>query len=390
MGDGRQGQGGLVSLLLNEEQSMLRDSVRAFLAENAPVAQLRALRDSNDPAGFSGPTWSAFCDLGFAGVLIPEAHGGAGLGAVETGVLMEAVGRSLSALPFAASGVVAATALRTAGSDAQQARWLPRIASGEIVATLAVDEGPKHRPEATALQARREGDGWRLDGTKTFVPDGHVASLLIVAARSRGEAGDTAGISLFTVPRDAAGVSVERTVMADAHNAARVRLDGVKLPDDALLGDPGGGWTALERALDFGRAAAAAELLGIGDEVFGRTLDYLKQRRQFGRVIGEFQALQHRMAMLYVDLELARAALAKALHALDTAPDQAASAVAVAKAKCGSAATLAVQEGVQMHGGMGMTEALDFGLFMKRARVLQELWGDSGFHADRLARMHGY
>lgn len=379
-----------MSLLLNEEQSMLRDSVRAFLAENAPVAQLRALRDSNDPAGISGPAWSAFCDLGFAGVLVPEAHGGTGLGAVEMGVLMEAVGRNLSALPFAASGVVAATALRAAANEAQQARWLRRIASGEVVATLAVDEGPKHRPESTALQARPEADGWRLDGAKTFVADGHVASLLIVTARSGGAPGGTQGLSLFAVPRDAEGVIVERTPMADAHNAARVRLDGVKLPADALLGEPGEGWAALQCALDFGRAAAAAELLGIGDEVFGRTLDYLKQRRQFGRVIGEFQALQHRMAMLYVDLELARAALAKALHALDNAPQSAAEAVAVAKARCGGAATLAVQEAVQMHGGMGMTEALDFGLFMKRARVLQELWGDSGFHADRLAHMHGY
>jgi alkylation response protein AidB-like acyl-CoA dehydrogenase len=379
-----------MSLLPNEEQSMLRDSARAFLAGNAPVAQLRRLRDGRDPAGFSGEAWSGFCDLGFAGVLVPEAQGGAGLGAVEMGVLMEAIGRNLSALPFLASGVVAATALRVAGSTDQQSRWLPRIASGEMIATLAVDEGPKHRPEGVALRAGREGDGWRLDGAKTFVVDGHVASLLVVAARSGGSAGDTDGVSLFAVARDAPGLAVERTWMVDAHNAARVRLDGVKLPADALLGEAGGAWPALQAALDMGRAAAAAELLGIGDEVFERTLDHLKQRRQFGRPIGEFQALQHRMATLYVDLELARAALAKALQALDEAPDQAAEAVAIAKAKCAAAATLAVQEGVQMHGGMGMTDQLDFGLFMKRARVLDELHGDTGFQRDRLARIRGY
>ena len=371
-----------MTLLPTEEQSMLRDSARAFLAENAPVAQLRQLRDSRDPAGFAGNTWSAFADLGYAGVAIAEAHGGAGLGAVEIGVLMEQIGRHLSALPFLASGVVAARLLKLAGNAAQQAAWLPRIASGEAVATLALDEGPKHRPEAIALRAERRGDGWLLTGTKRFVPDGHVASLLLVAARSAD------GVALFAVPRDTAGVQVERTVMADAHNAARIVLQDVLLPDDARL--TAGGEAALQQALDFGRAAAAAELLGIADEVLERTLDYLKQRKQFGRPIGEFQALQHRAAMLYVDIELARAALARALHTLDAKPDDAAEAVAIAKAKCGSTATLAVQEGVQMHGGMGMTDQLDFGLFMKRARVLQELYGDSGCHIDRLARMRGY
>ena len=371
-----------MSLLLNEEQTMLRDSARGFLAENAPIAQLRQLRDSHDPAGFAGNTWAAFCEQGYAGVAVPEAHGGAGLGAVEVGVLMEQIGRHLSALPFLASGVVALRLLQRAGSAEQQAAWLPRIAGGEAIATLAVDEGPKHRPESITLRAQRHGDGWRLSGTKTFVPDGHVASLLLVAARSDD------GVALFAVPRDTPGVQVERTVMADAHNAARVVLMDVALPGDARL--PAGNEATLQQALDFGRAAAAAELLGIADEVFERTLDYLKQRKQFGKLIGEFQALQHRAAVLYVDIELARAALAKALHALDTAPDQAAEAVAIAKAKCGTAATLAVQEGVQMHGGMGMTDQLDFGLFMKRARVCQELFGDDNFHTERLAEARQY
>ena len=369
-------------LLLNEEQSMLRDSARSFLAENAPVAQLRQLRDGHDPAGFAGNTWAAFAELGYAGVAVSEAHGGAGLGAVEIGVLMEQIGRHLSALPFLSSSVVAACVLQRAGSAAQQAHWLPRIARGEAIATLAMDEGQKHRPEAIALRAERHDHGWRLSGSKSFVPDAHVASLLLVAARADD------GVALFALPRDTASLQVERTPMTDAHNAARVLLLDVTLPDDARL--PGGDEATLHQALDLGRAAAAAELLGIADEVFERTLDYLKQRKQFGRLIGEFQALQHRAATLYVDIELARAGLAKALHMLDTAPDKAAEAVAVAKAKCGSAATLAVQEAVQMHGGMGMTDQLDFGLFMKRARVLQELYGDAGFHMDRLARLRGY
>ena len=278
--------------------------------------------------------------------------------------------------------MVAARLLQLVGSAAQHAESLPRIASGEAIATLAAHEGIQHKPESIALRAERRGEAWQLSGSKTFVPDAHVASLLLVAARSDD------GVALFAVPRDTLGVQVERTVMADAHNAARVVLLDVPLPDEARL--PAGNEATLQQALDAGRAAAAAELLGIADEVFERTLDYLKQRKQFGKLIGEFQALQHRAAMLYVDIELARAALAKALHVLDTAPEQAAEAVAVAKAKCGTAATLAVQEGVQMHGGMGMTDQLDFGLFMKRGRVLQELYGDAGYHMDRLARLRGY
>ena len=217
---------------------------------------------------------------------------------------------------------------------------------------------------------------------ETLFLDGHVASLLLVAAS------DADGLALFAVPRDISGLTVERTQMADAHNAARVLLRDVQLPDVARL--PFDNEAALRKTLDLGRGAAAAELLGIADEVFERTLDYLKQRKQFGKLIGEFQALQHRAAALYVDIELARAALAKALHTLDSAPQQGVEAVAIAKAKCGTAATLAVQEGVQMHGGMGMTDQLDFGLFMQRARVLQELYGDADWQMDRLARLRGY
>jgi alkylation response protein AidB-like acyl-CoA dehydrogenase len=380
-----------MSLLLNEEQDMLRDSARDFLRENAPVSQLRKLRDSRDPAGFSGPLWSRFADMGFTGMLVPESHGGSGLGMVEAGVLMEQIGRHLSATPFLASGVLAVSALRQAGSPAQQQQWLPLLARGEAIGTLAVDEHAKHRPEATALRATRHGSGWRLDGAKTFVLDGHVAALLVVVARSDGAAGDETGLSLFALPRDTPGVTVTRTLMVDAHNAARVALADVELPAEALMGAAGGAWPTLQAVLDAGRTAAAAELLGIADEVFERTLGYLKERKQFGRLIGEFQALQHRAAALYVDIELARAALAKALQRLDgSQPDAAARAVAIAKAKCGQAATLAVQEGVQMHGGMGMTDQFEIGFFMKRARVLQELFGDSAFHMDRLARMRGY
>jgi len=376
-------------LILNEEQTMLRDSARDFIGETAPVAALRKLRDSRDANGYSPALWQRFAEMGYSGLLVPEAFGGAGLGMVEAGIVMEQIGRHLVASPFLASSVLAVSALRRSGSAEQQQRWLPKLARGECIATLAVDETGKHRPERIETRAERHGDGWRLNGGKCFVVEGHVAALWLVAARSGGADGQ--GVALFAVPAGTHGASVERTVMADAHNAARLAFDNVDLPADARLGAADDGDAALQAVLDAGRAAAAAELLGIADEVFERTLNYLKERRQFGRLIGEFQALQHRAAALYVDIELARAALARALESLDAAAgDRAARDVANAKAKCAQAATLAVQEGVQMHGGMGMTDEFDIGLFMKRARVLAELFGDAGFHMDRLAAMRGY
>ena len=372
-------------LILTEEQTMLRDSARDFLAEQAPVSQLRALRDTADASGFSRPLWARFAEMGFTGVLVPEAHGGLGLGHVAAGVVMDRLGHQLCASPLLASGIVAATALMQGGTPAQQAAWLPRIASGQAIATLAVDEAAKHRPGAWATTARQDDDGWLLDGAKLLVLDGHVADVLIVVAAL----GDGA-TALYLVPAGTAGLTVERTVMVDAHNAARVRLAGVRLPVDALLGSTETGATALAAALDAGRAAAAAELIGLADEVFERTIQYLKDRRQFGKSIGEFQALQHRAAHLYSELEISRAALLKAQQALDADTTRASDAVAVAKARAGKAATLAVQEAVQMHGGMGMTDAFEIGFFMKRARLLQELWGDANFHLDALARRRGY
>jgi alkylation response protein AidB-like acyl-CoA dehydrogenase len=372
-----------MAYVLTEEQNLLRDSARAFLGENAPVAQLRGLRDSHDPDGFSRPLWQRFAEMGFTGVLVPDAHGGVGLGHTEAGLVMQEIGRNLTASPFLATSIVAVTAIVHGASAAQQAAWLPPLARGEKIATLAVDEHAKlPRIETTAT---RSGAGWRLRGAKTFVVDGHVADWLIVATRTPGR--DDA--ALFMVPRDAAGVTVERVAMVDAHNAARIRLDDVVLDASAYLEDPADA-KALQAALDAGRTAVAAEMLGVADEVLNRTLAHLRERKQFERLIGEFQALQHRAAMLYCDIELARAAVANACTKLDAGDPEAWIAVAIAKARAGTTVTRAVQEAVQLHGGMGMTDELDIGLFMKRARVLQELFGDAAFHANRLATYRGY
>ena len=377
-------------LLLTEEQSMLRDSARGLITDHAPVAHLRKLRDSRDETGFSRALWATFAEMGFAGLLVPEEHGGSGVGAVEAGVVMEEIGRTLMPSPFLATAVLSASALARAGSVAQKSEYLPKIASGALLSALALDEGAKHRPLHTALQAERSGNGFKLNGAKAMVVDGHVADLLLVVARSAGAPGERDGLTLFLVDPKAKGIAIERTVMVDAHNAARIRFDDVEVTADHVLGEVDGGAAVLGGVLDLGRGAVASEMVGLSEEVFGRTVAYLKERKQFGKAIGEFQALQHRAAHLYIEIEITRAAVLKALQALDADPASAAAAVAVAKARAGATATLAVQEGVQMHGGMGMTDQFDIGFFMKRARVCEELLGDANYHAAQLAQMRGY
>jgi alkylation response protein AidB-like acyl-CoA dehydrogenase len=379
-----------MALVLTEEQSMLRDSARGLISDKAPVSHLRQLRDSKDATGFSRDLWKAFAEMGFSGLLVPEAFGGSGLGCVEAGVVMEEIGRTLMPSPFLATAVLAASALTRGGSEAQKSQYLPKISDGSLLAALAIDEGAKHRPLHTAMQAVRSGNGFKLKGEKALVVDGHTADLLVVAARTAGAAGESKGLTLFLVDPKAKGIATERTAMVDAHNAARIVFDNAEVDADSVLGEVDQGAALLEGVLNIGRGAVAAEMVGLSEEVFGRTVGYLKERKQFGKLIGEFQALQHRAAQLYIEIEITRAAVLKALQTLDGNFDKAGSAVAVAKARAGSTATLAVQEGVQMHGGMGMTDQFDIGFFMKRARVCQELFGDSNFHADQLARMKNY
>ncbi|WP_313009822.1 acyl-CoA dehydrogenase [Brevundimonas vesicularis] len=370
-------------LILTEEQTMLQDAADGFLNEQAPIAHLRKLRDERDADGVSRDLWRTFGEMGFAGVIIPEALGGMGLGAVEAGVIAESLGRTLTPSPYLGSSILSAKVLIDGGSQAQQA-WLPRIAAGEAILSLAVDEGAKHAPSRITTQAERAGNGFRLNGAKAFVLDGHVADALIVVATAEE------GTTLFLVDPATAGVAVERTVMVDAHNAARITLTDVAVDADAVIGAVGGGEALLDGALDLGRACAASSLTGAGDQAFKTTLDYLRTRKQFGKLIGEFQALQHRAAHLFSELELARAATIGAQIALDEGREDAPLAASIAKAKAGRVAELAVQEAVQMHGGVGMTDEYDVGLFMKRVRVLNELLGDAGFHAERVARAQGF
>lgn len=373
-------------LYLTDEQTMLRDTARDFVADAAPVKHLRALRDAKDATGFSRDLWKQFAELGFTGVLIGEEDGGLGLGHVEAGVVLEEIGRNLSPSPFLTTAVAAVDALK---GSAHAARYFPGILRGETVAALAIDERAKHGT-GIAMRAERSGNGFTLSGTKQFVSHGHVADVLIVAARTAGSLEDSDGITLFAVPQGAAGLTAEAERLADSSIAARLTFDRVAVDADAVIGEVDAGADPLGRLLRAGRAGAAAELLGVGGGAMDMTVNYLKERKQFGVRIGSFQALQHRAAHLYSEMEVARAAVLKAQQLLDAGNSAADQAVSVAKAMTSLATTLAVQEGVQMHGGIGMTDEYDIGFYMKRGRVLAEMFGDANFHADQLARAAGY
>lgn len=373
-----------------EDQAMLADTARQFMADEGNIAkQLRHFRDINCQDGFGHALWKQFAELGFTGVLVAEADGGLGMGHVEAGIVLEEVGRNLTPSPFLTSSVMAATALGAASADLK-GRYLPGLLTGDSVFAVAIDEAAKHRPERIKTRAVRAGNGFSLSGAKTFVVQGGSADMLVVAARTAGGDDDNDGITLFAVLKDAAGLSQDAVRLVDSSMATHIKLDNVQVDADAVIGEVDGGRELLNKVLAAGRVGAAAESIGVAGGAFDMTTTYLKQRKQFGKLIGEFQALQHRAAHLYSEIEIARAAVIKAQQLLDAGSEKAELMVSVAKAKAGKAAGLAVREGVQMHGGIGMTDEYDIGLYMKRDRALAEFMGDAYYHAERVAKLSGY
>lgn len=376
--------------VLNEEQTMLRDAAKSWVQEKSPVTAFRKMRDSGVELGYDANAWNEMAEMGWAGVIIPEEYGGSDFGYLSMGLILEETGRTLTASPLLASGLAAASALVLGGSDAQKSEWLPKIAGGEVVGALAIDEGAHHAPEKVALKAEKSGSGYKLSGSKSFVLEGMAAGLLIVSARTSGKPGDTDGITLFLVAGDAKGVSRKRLHLADSRGAANITFDGVEVGADAVLGEVDKGHALLEKTLDRARAGLCAEMLGSALQAFEVTLDYLKVRVQFGQVIGSFQALQHRAAKMFTDLELARSAVEAALQAIDADTPDVPELVSLAKAKMGDVFHLVSNEMVQMHGGIGMTDAHDAGFYMKRARAAEAAFGNQGYHRDRYARIQGY
>jgi alkylation response protein AidB-like acyl-CoA dehydrogenase len=376
--------------VLTEEQTMLRDAARSWAQEQSPVSAFRRMRDARPPLRFDTDAWDQMVRMGWTGVLIPEAYGGSDFGSLSMGLILEETGRTLTASPLLASCVAAASALALGGTNEQKSAWLPKLAAGEAIGTLAVDEGAHHAPEQTALRADPSGEGYRLTGSKTFVLEGMAAHLLVVAARTAGAPGGTFGLTLFLIPADAPGVTRRPLELADSRGAAEIRFEGAPVGRDAVLGEPDQGWPLLEKVLDRARAALAAEMVGAASAAFETTVDYLKTRVQFGALIGSFQALQHRAARMFTELELARSAVEAALAAMDSDSPETAELASLAKAAAGSAFHLVSNEMVQMHGGIGMTDAHDAGLYLKRARAAEAAFGGRSYHRERFARIHGY
>jgi alkylation response protein AidB-like acyl-CoA dehydrogenase len=378
-----------MAFVLTEEQQMLRDSARAFADEKLPVSQLRTLRQKNSQEGYDKAAWKEMVELGFTGVIIPEEFGGSGFGYVGLGQVLEAQGRTIASTPLLSTALVGVSALLIAGNDKQKSAYLPRIGSGDLIATLAIDEGPHHDPAHIALTAQTSAAGYTLSGEKRYVVDG-AADLLIVAARTSGQAGDPKGITLFLVPGNAKGITRTSLKTLDAHPASNISFANVEVGADAVLGAVDGGNDVLEAILDRARIGLAAEMLGAADAAFEMTSEYLKVRKQFGQLIGSFQSMQHRAAIMFTELELTRSCVAAALDALDRNANNIAELASLAKARAGETLHLVSNETVQMHGGIGMTDAHDSGLYMKRARVLEALYGGESFHRDRYARLAGY
>ncbi|MGC1502664.1 MAG: acyl-CoA dehydrogenase family protein [Sulfitobacter sp.] len=368
-------------LVMTEEETMLADMARGFLDRAAPVSKFREMRDAGQT--FDRTLWKEMAEMGWAGVLVPEDAGGSDMGFAAANVIAREMGKTLAVSPFLSSAVIAATALRHV-SDTRATEALGRIASGDTTYALAVDEGIKFDPEACQMEARADGNGFRLNGKKQFVVDGALADRLLVLARTEN------GLTLFDIPADRAGVQRTASNMIDARDAARITFENVEATGEDVMGSVDQAMDILRPALQAGQAALAAEMTGLSAGAFGMTVDYLKERKQFGVEIGRFQALQHRAAHLWCQIEVTASAILNAGRMLDNDPDNAELAVSLAKARATDTAKLAVIEGVQMHGGIGMTDAFDMGFYMKRARVGAEWLGDYSYHAEKIAAARGF
>lgn len=369
-----------MALILSEEEKMLKSSAKEFLAERSPVEALRRLRDSKDSYGYDRSLWMEMAEMGWTALTIDEAYGGLGFGYVGLGQIMEECGRTLAASPMVSTALLGTTVISLGGSEAQKQALLPEIMEGSMITALAFEEKNSHRPFDVSTTAEKSGDGYTITGKKVFVLDGHVADKLIVSAMADGE------LSLFIVDAKASGVSIERKFMMDSRNAANVSLEGVAVKAD----DRVGGKEVLEKSLDIARICLSAEMVGTMQEAFDRTIAYLKERQQFGVPIGSFQALQHRAAHMFSEIELCKAMTLKCLQAIDKNDKYLAAKASMLKAKVGEVLKLVSNEGVQMFGGIGVTDDEEIGFFMKRARVAQQTFGDYNYHLDRFATINGF
>lgn len=377
-----------MALVLNEEQAMLKESIKDFLNMKSPISALRELRDTNNPDGFDRSVWAEMAELGLTGLNISEEFGGLDFGYIALGQALEETGRTLAASPLVSTVLLSTTAINLCGSDTQKATLLPELAEGNLIMSFAHEEKTHHNPTHVSTTATLDGDFYTINGSKTFVLDGHVADKFVVVARVSGAVNDKEGIQLFLVDSNREGIKVNRTMMMDNRNAAKVNFINTSIPKENKMNLSC--YEDLEKIYAIGAIGLAAEMLGSAQECFEKTIAYLKERQQFGVAIGSFQALQHRAAKMFIDIELSKSVVIKALKAIDTNENNLTEIASLAKAKLGQTLKLVSNEGIQMHGGVGMTDDVEIGFFIKRARVAQQTLGDYNYHLDRYAKLRGY
>jgi acyl-CoA dehydrogenase len=369
-----------------EEQEFLRREARKFLDDNCPMEEVRKLIEGT--GGFSGDLWKQMGELGWLGLTIPEAYGGAELAWLDLVVLLEETGRSLCPLPLL-STTLAAAAIREAAKEEQQARWLPGLADGSRIGAFALLERTDVlEPWGVQLEGKRDGDTWLLSGEKLFVPDAQSATLFVVPFRSGSSAEE---VSLAAVEHDTPGLSVEDLPSMDlTRRMGRLRLDAVRVPDNALLGEPGLAWPAISRILDRGACAVAAEMIGAAEAALQLTVSYARDRVQFDSPIGRFQGVKHPLAEMYADLESFKSLVYYAAWALDESREAAPLAVSRAKAYATETFARIGIDAVQLHGGIAYTWEYDAQLYLKRAKWARPMFGDAEYHYARIATLGGY
>jgi alkylation response protein AidB-like acyl-CoA dehydrogenase len=379
-----------MKLVLNEEQQFLKDTAKNFAEERTPINHFRSLRDAKDSLLWDKEIWDEMVKLGWAGILIPEEYGGSDFGITGMSVVLQECGKTLTPSPLLATAVLGAYAIKEFGTDEQKSKYLPLIASGEITTAVAFDESSHHDISHTELSAVETDGNFVLNGSKKLVIDGSSADVLIVLGRTSGSKGEMAGLSLFILESHADGVSRAKLDMADSRNYANIEFNDVVVSPNALLGSREAGGEAMDHILDIGRIALSAEMLGNCEAAFSTTIDYLKERKQFGVLIGTFQALQHRAAEMFCEIELTKSSVMAAMQGADENSNQLQVLASLAKSISGDTLHLVSNEAIQMHGGIGVTDEYDLGFFLKRARVTEQIFGSVNFHKERYANLSGF
>ena len=379
-----------MKLVLTEEEQFLKDTAKNFAEERCPISHFRSLRDSNDSNLWDKDIWKEMTALGWPGILIPEEYGGSNFGITGISVILEECAKTLTPSPLFATGVLGAFSITNFGNDDQKQDYLPKISSGDLTTALAIDESSHHNPADTEMVAKKDGKKFVLNGKKTFVIDGASADLLIVLARTSGNKGESSGLTLFLIDSNDTGIEKIKLDMADSRNYANINFNNVEVSAKNILGDEETGGETVENILDIGRIAIASEMLGNAEAAFETTLDYLKQRKQFGVLIGSFQALQHRAAEMFCELALTKSSVMAAMKAADEGSNELQRLSSLSKTMAGETLHLVSNEAVQMHGGIGVTDEYDIGFFLKRARVAEQIFGSAKFHTERYANISGF